>query len=98
MKHRLVHKFHALILALLALCLLNSCAARPPEILIETRDVEVKVPTLAPLPAVLTYDCYVPEFPDPYLVSDAKDLTVELYSALHECNDDKAEIRELQPN
>jgi len=42
-------------------------------------------------------DCYVPEFPDPYLLSDSKDLTVELYSALHGCNDDMAAIRELQP-
>lgn len=98
MKHQLVRKFHALTLALLALCLLNSCAARPQETLTETRDVLVRVPTLVPLPAVLTLDCVIPAFPDPYLVSDAKDLTAELYSALYECNKDKAAIRALQPN
>lgn len=66
--------------------------------MIETREVEVKVPTLVPLPAVLTVDCYIPGFPEEYTVADAKDLTVELYSALYECNDDKAAIRALQPS
>ena len=65
--------------------------------MIETRDVIVREPTLVPLPATLTADCAIPAFPDPYLVADAKELTVELYSALYECNADKAEIRDLQP-
>jgi len=97
MKHQLAQTFHALTLALLALCLLNSCAGQPKEPLIETRDVIVRVPTLVPLPETLTADCAIPAFPDPYLVADAKELTAELYSALYECNEDKAEIRELQP-
>ncbi len=56
-----------------------------------------KVPTLVPLPANLTADCVIPRFPDLYQVSDAKNLTVELYSALYLCNADKEAIRELQP-
>jgi len=97
MKLQLVRTFHALTLALLALCLLNSCAGQPKEPLIETRDVIVHVPVVVPLPEAIIADCVVPEFPDPYLVADAKELTAELYSALYECNEDKAEIRELQP-
>lgn len=65
--------------------------------MIETRDIIVRVPILVPLPSNLTADCDIPPFPDLYQVSDAKELTIELYSALYLCNKGKAEIRDLQP-
>ena len=70
---------------------------RQPEILIETRDIIIHVPTLVPLPEPLTADCVIPAFPDLYQVAEAKSLTVELYSALYTCNKQKKAIRDLQP-
>jgi len=79
-----------------ALLLLSACATPPTQITkIET--VEVKVPTLVPLPEELTEDCDKPAFPEKATVGAAQDLIVELYSAIDLCNGDKADIRELQP-
>lgn len=65
--------------------------------MIRTEVITEKVPTLVPLPENLTADCVIPRFPDLYQVADANELTVELYSALYLCNEDKEAIRELQP-
>lgn len=79
-----------------ALLLLTACACQP-ELIVRTETVEVNVPTLVPLPEVLTADCDKPAFPEKATVGAAQDLIVELYSAIDLCNADKADIRDLQP-
>lgn len=74
-----------------------SACATPPTQIIATETVEVRIPTLVPLPGELTEDCDKPAFPEIATVGAAQDLIAELYSAIDVCNGDKADIRELQP-
>jgi len=53
---------------------------------------------LVALPDELTRDCTVPEFPEKATVGAVgQDLVVQLYKAIEVCNEEKADIRALQP-
>ncbi|MEB1072494.1 Rz1 lytic protein [Citrobacter freundii] len=60
-----------------------------------TRTVYVKVPVI-PLPANLTSETPYPAIPESMSWGQLLDLNVSLFSALGQCNRDKADIREAE--
>lgn len=76
--------------ALCSLCLLpllNGCTT--------TRTVYVQTPQVL-IPANLTAETQQPAIPDPMTWGSSLDLNVALFSALGQCNRDKADIRAIE--